>query len=546
MTRIELGTGVNADKYTPVDVTYNRVTKDGNIGVIAYLVGSHFNERIDGIVTASSDGLIENDSLATNGGKLEITGDSDAGESLSTKSATHSTFMYMWPKTQIHGNSEIAVAQVGEITPGVAYTSKMRTKFEDLATGDKIIIDLDPGNSVAVTDPILSLKEEKNGTITTLASFTLPTGNTTIDWQLKFLDEGVSKFSYKTTTGKPILLWRGDFTADVAECKVMHEFLTNESSPTRTVKTDFLWIFYKSIFTGFDIPPADKYKANVIIWDQNNTETEADWIRVFSKDHKFIGERVVENGIVRIRFKTTPKIEVSGWKTSGTPGWEVIGSVIPTNTTGTVATNLLDVVINSFNDSACIITGKFGLLDYRITMRKGMPYFRIRLNSKKFTFQTTKERFALSAKTEDTNLKDYNQKFSDDTNRGNPLNLAVPESISTFTEDSNVDRGLNHIDDNWFSVYNLTSDDLVGWFGSLLIPNSLEVEATNATTLDEIRMGFRQNTAVAIGVLNSSPTTVFNGVPQMFNPGNDDSYVKWQANSSVFDMSQSPFVRRRR
>lgn len=545
MTRIELGTGVNASGYTPVDLTYKRTTADGDIGIISYLVGTHFNERLDGIITASDDGAIENDSITTSGGKLEISGDSDVGESLSTKSATHSTFMYFWPKTNIHGNAEIAVAQVGEITPGVAYTSKCRTKFEDLATGDKIIIDLDPGNSVANTNPVLSLKEEVNGTETTLATYTLDAGETKIDWQLKFLDEGVTKFSYKTPTGSPTLLWRGDLNADIGECKVMHELLTNEASPTRTVKFDFIWIIYKSIFAGYDEPPEDKYLACVCIYDTNGTETEADWIKVYSKDHNFVGDRVVENGLIRIRFKTTPEIEIKGYN-SGTQAYDLIGSILPESTSGNLATNLLDVIFRKFNDSAVVITAKFGILDYRITMRKGMPYIRVRLNSQQMTFKTTKERFALSANTEDTNLKDYNQKYSDDANRGNPLNLAVPETISTFTYDSDVDRGLNHIDDNWFGVYNLASTDVVGWIGTILIPNSLEIEATDATTLKEIRFGWLRNNVVSIGVLNSLPTQTFNGVPRPFHPGNDDDYVKWHANSAIFDMAQSPFVRKRR
>ena len=544
MTRIEMGTGVGATGFNPVDFSYLRDTEDGKIPIITYLVGSHFNERLDGIITASDSGLIENDTIVTSGGKLEITGDSDVGESLSTKSATHSTFMYMWPKTQIHGNSEIAVAQVGEITPGIVYTSRMRTTFEDLSNNDKIIIDLDPGNSVANTNPVLSFREETEGIITTLATFVLPAGVITIDWQIKFLDEGVTKFSYKLPTGVPTLLWRGDLTADLAECKVIHEFLTNEATPTRTVKIDFLWIFYKSIFTGYDIAPEDKYKANIKIFDTNGTETESDWVRVNAKDHSFLGDRVIENGLIRIRFKETPEVEISGWDAVST--WVVLGSILPLNSTGTSASTLLDVIITGFNDSSCTITAKFGILDYRITMRKGMPYVHFKLNSEQFVFKTTKERFALSARTEGTNLKDYNQLSSDDTNRGNPLNLSSPETISIFTEDSDVDRGLVHVDDNWFAVYNLTSSDTVGWIGTTLLPVELEIEATNATTLKELRFGFRKNTAISIGALNSSPTTKFSGIPKPFFPGDDDAYVKWSANGSIFDLAQNPFVRKRR
>ena len=543
MTRIELGTAVDAINITPIDYSYIRTTEDGDIPVVSYLLGSHFNERLDGIITASSSGAIENDTITVSGGKLIISGDADAGNTLSTKSATHSTFMYFWPKTIIHGNAEIAISQVGEITPGVKYTHRMRTKFEDLSTGDKIYIDLDSGNSVTNTLPNLSIKEEVDDVETELASFTLPSPEISIDWQLKFLDEGVTKFYYKTNTGLPILLWKGDINANLAECKCLHELITNEASPTRSVKTDFIWIFYKSIYTGYDRPDLTSDAGNNYIFDQMGTETEADWQRVFSKDHQFVGDRIVDNGLIRIRFKSTPKIEFYGY--SGT-AWILLGSVLPETSVGILATSLTDVIFSSFNESDITIIAKFGILDYVMKMRKGMPYVRIILNSSQFTFSTTKQRFALSANTEDTNLLDYNMKNSDNTNRGNPLNLSSPETISIFTEDSDVDRGLNHIDDNWFAMYNLTNPDTICWIGSVFIPNSLEIEATNATSLKEIRFGWRNNNIIAIGMLQTNPLQVSNGVPKPFIPSVDDEYVKWRANAAIFDMDQSPFLKKRR
>lgn len=58
-SRIETGTGVGASGFTPVDFSYNRMTKDGPISIISYLVGSQFNERLDGVITSSSEGLME-------------------------------------------------------------------------------------------------------------------------------------------------------------------------------------------------------------------------------------------------------------------------------------------------------------------------------------------------------------------------------------------------------------------------------------------------------------------------------------------------------
>ena len=178
MTRIELGTGIGATSLNPISFAYERVGKDGSIPVISYLIGSHFNERIDGVVTASSTGTIENDTLTFSGGKLEIAGDDDATEARSTKVATHSTFMYFWPKSRIHGNSEIPVIQVPEISASVKHTLRMRTAFTDLDNGDALYVDLDAGNDGAgsgpATQPQLTFKEKRGSLVTTLASFDLP------------------------------------------------------------------------------------------------------------------------------------------------------------------------------------------------------------------------------------------------------------------------------------------------------------------------------------------------------------------------------------
>lgn len=541
-----MGTGVNASGFTPIDFTYKRKTKDGDISQITYLIGSHFNERKDGVVTGSTTGPMENNTTIFSGGKLELAGDSDVTEAIASNNATHSTFMYFYEKTRIQGNSEIAVAQVGEKTPTNKFVHRMRTTFVDLATTDELIIDLEAGNSVSNTDPEFLIKQIKGGTETTLATFTLPTGNTSIDWEIRFREDGLTKISYKTITEKPVVLFRGDITADIAECKVVHKFMTEEDTPTRTVKTDFLWIYYPAIFSGYDIDFDDKSKGIIKIWDQNNTETESEWLRVRTKTHKFVGERVVENGLIRMRFKSTPELELYGWDNTSSI-WSYLGSILPENDNGDLASTLHDVIIETFTKSEAEIIAKWGILDYRINFRKGLPWVRILLNSKELTFKTTKARFALSANTEATNLTKWNQLGSDDTDRGNPLGTYQgATNPQIFTEDNNVDTGLNHIDDNWFAFYDKLSTDIVAWIGSLLIPVTLEVEATSTSALKEVRFGWRQRNYINIGYLESDMVTTINGIPKGFFAGTDDTYVKWRANGSIFDMRQRPFVRKRR
>jgi len=550
MTRIEIGTAVGAKEFIPIDFNYKRTTKDGVMEIISYLVGTHFNERIDGVVTASSTGSIENDTLTFTSSKLEIAGDDAVGEATSTKIATHSTFMYFWPKTRIQGNAEIPVNQVPEISSNQKHLLRMRTIFTDVSSSDELIIDLEAGNdgagSGAATDAELSLKETHGGITTTLATFNIPPTDLKIDWQIKFLDEGLTKVFYKTLAGSPTLLWKGTLTATVSECKVSHELHTNEDTPTRTVKTDFLWIFYPGIFAGYDIDMKDRMKGAVKIFDQNNTETESNWIRVYSKDHLFAGERVVENGLVRFRFKNTPEIQVYGWDDAAST-YDIVGSIIPQDNAGNVAGKLQDVIFDKLNRSEAEIIVKFGIVDYNINFRKGMPWAWIKLNSKRMTFATTKERFALSANTPGTNLTKWNQEHSDDANRGNPLGTyQSATNPQIFTEDNNADTGLQHIDDNWFAVYTPGNQDIVGWLGPTLIPVTLEVEATSTSALKEIRFGWRQSVIVGVGVLDGSPNTLIGGTPEIFNAGNDDTYVKWRANMSIFTYDQKPIMRKRR
>jgi hypothetical protein len=552
MTRVELGTGVGATNFTPTDFSYTRTTKDGEIPIVNYLLGSHFNENLDGMFTFSNSTNLENGSITNSGGKLLIAGDAPVGESNETNRATHSTFAYLWPKTKIHSKLEIPVSQVTEISPGVAYDLIARTVVEDISTGDQIIVELHAGNTGAGTGPEtnawLVLREYVSGVATNLATVSLATSTeTTVDWQFKFLEEGVSKFSYKTATGEATVLWRGDFKADIAECKVFHELETNEATPTRTVSFDYIWILYKSLFVGFDIPLEKKELGTVVIFDTNNTEVEADWLQVYSKDHRFVGDKVLDNGIVRMRLKSTPEVEIWGWQTFGTPAWVKLGSYIPKNSANTKATNLVDSIIKKYNNSVCVLDVNFGIVSQTFRISKGMSYIRIRSDSKYFDFiPTTKERFALSSDIPGTNLTKWSQEGSHLSNRGNPLGTYQgATNPNVFTFNLNADTGLGKVDDVWYAMYNNTMDDVVCWLATSLKPNALEVEATSTTELKEVRYGFDSSVLIAIGALNSNPTTITSNKPKPFFPGGEDEYVKWKANAAIFAFGQNPFVRKR-
>jgi hypothetical protein len=47
-------------------------------------------------------------------------------------------------------------------------------------------------------------------------------------------------------------------------------------------------------------PPADKGKGDAKVYDQMGTATESDWHRVYSNDHDYAGDMVIENGLIRL------------------------------------------------------------------------------------------------------------------------------------------------------------------------------------------------------------------------------------------------------
>jgi len=539
MGRLSLSPPVGSDGFNPIDKSYERVTKGGIVPVINFLLGSHYNVRVGGDISISSVGLITNDTLKAINGKVEIAAESTDGSEVE-KIGAFTAFMYFYPGVRIVGQSEIQDDNVGG---GPVPVQRLRYVYEDLGTTDQIIIDFEGGDGNAN----LILREKVDGTTSTIISQAITAGVKNVFWELDFLEDGVTKFHFKEPSGTKTRIFNGDLTANIAEAKVSVKNILDQQS-TKTLKSDFMWIFYPNVFVGYNIKVlTNKTLGRIRVFDQNNTEVEANWIEVFSGDHKFEGERVIENGMIRCRFRaTTAVMEVFGWNVTSV-SWESIGDVTPQNTSGTEATTLNDVIIERFNDSHMRIVAKYGLVDHTVDMKRGGPYVHISMNSKRIKFATTTRRFALSTDV-NTDIPDFNQVNTDDINRGNPLNLSPTNNPFVFTNDSNINTGLLKLDDNWFGWYDETdSNNMVGWLGALKRPTGLKVSATSATALSNIEWTFDIDPCVvSIGVLESDPTATVNGIPKPFNIANVDTYVKWRANESIFGFNQKVFLRRRR
>ena len=536
MAHISLSPPSKAKTFTPLSKAYDRTTKDGDVPVINFLVGSQYNARIGGQMNITEVGSIEPGStVKAVSGKLEITADATSGTI--EKIATFVSFMYFFPGVHIGGNCEVQDDDVGS---GPIPVQRCRYLYEDLATGDQIIIELQGGDGNAQ----LVFSEKVDGTVTALVTQEITAGVKIVDWELDFLEDGITKFHFKEPSGTKTRIFNGTLKVDIAEAKCSVSLVLDQIVP-KTIKSDFMWIYYPNVFIGYDVALVDRLSGRIRVFDDDGFPSdETKWIEVFSGDHEFTGQRVIENGLIRIIFKSTPEMEVWGWDTA-TVTWISIGSIVPVSSQGDLATSLQDVIFERYNDSHVKLIVKYGIVDHIVDMKRGGPYVRIVMNSKEVRVTTTKERFALSTDVS-TDIPDFNQVNTDDTNRGNPLNLSPTNNPFVFTNDSNVNTGLLLLDDNWFGWYNDNATDMVGWLGVAKRPTGLIVTATSATQLEKIDWTFDKDMVISIGILPSTPSVDVNGIPTPFNIGSIDEYVKWRANESQLGFNQRMFLRKKR
>ena len=536
MGHLSISPAKGADTFTPLTKSYDRIGKDGAIPQVNYLMGSQYNIKIDGEISTTSVGNITNDTLKAVSGKLEIVGESVDGTEVE-KQGAYVTFTYFYPGLKIVGESEIQDADVGS---GPVPVQRISHVFEDLATTDRFIVDLQGGDGNAQ----LVIREKVSGTTTDLATVELPTGVINVKWELDFQEDGITKFYYKIPSGSRTRIFNGTLKAKLGESKAVVKLVLDQQA-TKTVKSDFLLFYYPNINLGYDVDISTRLSGRIKIFDTDNEVLESDWIEVFSGDHDFTGERVIENGFIRIWFKTTPSMKVYGWSI-GSASWELASTVIPVSTQSDLATSLQDIVFRAYNDSFIKINVKYGIVDHLIDMKRGQPYVRIVSNSRELRIDNTTRRFVLSTDVS-ADIPDFNQNNSDNANRGNPLNLSPTNNPFTFTDDNDINTGLDRLDDSWYAWYDETdSNNMVGWMAVAKQPTGLVVTATSATELEKATWTWDADGIFTMGILESDPTTKIGGIPKPFSIGIIDEYVKWRANESIYGFNQRGIIRRKR
>jgi len=534
MAHITLSVPKGATTFNPIVPSYERDSKDGLIPVINFLLGSHYNARIGGEISISSTGDITGDSLKAVNGKLEIVLDAVTGTV--TKTGAFVSFMYFYTGVKVVGQLEVQDDNVGS---GPVPIQNVRYTFEDLGTTDKIEIILEGHDGNAR----IRLRETVDQVATDLVIQPITAGVKVVDFELDFIEDGKTKFFFFEPGGTKTRIFNGDLSADIAECKVNVTATLDQTVP-KTLKSDYMWIFYPSTSVTYDVPLATRLLGRCRIFDDKGFPAdETKWKEVFSSDVPYTGQRVVENGLIRIIFKTTPEMEILGWDGAA---YVTTGSVIPVSSLGDLATTLHDVIFERFTDGHIKIIVKYGLLDHIVEMHRGNPFVRVAANSKKIRVDTDKPRFGLSTDVV-TDIPDFNQNNVGDVNRGNPLNLSPTVNPFTFTNDSNINTGLLLLDDNWMAWLDTTKTaDVLGWAGCIKRPTGMVLTADSATDLGKIDWTFAEDIIMGFGVLSGDSNTLVNGIPKTLNIGNVDEYVKWRANESVFNFNQKLFLRKKR
>ena len=560
MTRLSIATPTGASGFQPLGKVYDRATKDGNVPITTFLIGSQYNIIPDGTLNAVTDGTyMASNTMTTASSKLQLAGQSNSAGNTGKNIASYSTFTYLYPKTKIVGHSELAVSTTSGSPKPV---HRIRYKYEDIITTDALIVDWEVDPSTGA-NAVLNFRQKVNGVESVLGTYSAPAGDTQIYWEIRYLEEGVTKLYYKRASGTRTRLYRGSPTADLAECKCSVEYWTSEAT-VRTVKSDFMFIWYPSAHLQYQASLANLLLGNCKVFDTKNL-AEASWVRVYSGDHEFKGNRIIENGLLRMEITTDPKIKFYGWNVTNS-AYEYIGALIPVDSNENFSTTLHDVLFTQLTKSRMAFTVKFGIIDFVIDFHRGSPYARIRADTKRYRFETNKARLALSADYANEKLVNWNQETSDDSGKGNPLNLSNPvfqatafqasAFMTTFsnavnpyplTNDTNATTGIQNINDNWFAFYDIDKvSDTVGFIGVLKKPTGITIKGATASALEYVEYTFDKNMAIGVGMLEASTGSKIAGIPLAFHIGTQDTYVKWRANESVTSFGQRQFARRKR
>lgn len=529
MTRLTIAVSGDNETFAPVSSALIRRTKSGPLNVVIMFFGTDYNISMAGVLQSTTKGNVINDTISVADSKVKLEAQSGNTED-ATLIGGFTSFMYFYPKLKIRGHLEISESS-DSTTPMPNLEGNYQ--FTDLVTGNVLKFNL----RRKLANNVFELIKIIDGVSTVIADVELPAGVLEYDFEFRYLENGKSKLFNVTYSTKGLMTfkreWIGNLGFNPAECSV-NVSLTNGSATTlKHMKSDSIFLKYPNIYLGYDPVDGESYfTGQIIVYDDINSVNEDDWVRVISRDYQFIGNRIIENGIIRIVITTNkPIIELYGWNyTKEIPGWEYTGKMIPLSDDLEESIKLQSVLIDHINVNQIRLKVNFGSTIYVIRMSRGSPFINIfSTASRNIKIVVPATRFIGDFMTE--NNYDLKSSFT----KGNPIfRNAVEEEIT------NVDPN-----DNYWGWYTSTlASEVVGWLSNFIKPTKIKIKRVELG-LEFLFTYDKSVNILGFGVLPGSPSNVVNDVPLPFAIGNIDDYVKWRANEAMVSFRQDNFLRRR-
>ena len=394
MTRLTMATAGDPLTFRPVTSSIVRTSKDGAVDVIIMLVGTDYNIKMDGILQEDATGDIEpsTQDIDVNNGFLELKAEQKtAGITVANLIGTFSSFMYFYPGTIVKGH--LKLDETSHATPVPELEAHYH--FKDLLSKDELFFRLIRKENELTFEAVEIVDAVENIIFTVvLASM--------VDeyfFEFRFLKDGKSKLfridNWKTSTQTKVRVWIGSLKAKLGECNVSAH-LHNIEETLHTMSSDFLFIDYPLVFLKYDRTDAQRLIGRIRMYDDLNDPVEANWREIRSRDYKFEGNRIIENGMIRIIIKTVdPVIEIWGWNyENALPSWELAMTFIPDTDADISSLKVQNLVFEYFSFEQLKCHVNFGTTIYSFIMSRGDPYITMLNTGKtKFKIQSAKDRF---------------------------------------------------------------------------------------------------------------------------------------------------------
>ncbi len=443
MTRLTINVTGDPLTFRPVTSSIVRQSRTGNVNVVIMLFGTHYNIKMDGILQLDNTGDVETStlSLAVANSLVNLSMERESGGTgIPTQIATFSSFMYFYVGLKIIGHLKLDETSHAPTVPAL----EAHYHFKDLLSEDELIFRLIRNEF----NLLFEMVEIVAGVEKIIYSENLAVGVDEIYFQFVHLEQGKSKLftfeDYAKLTQVKTRKWIGNTNAKIGECNVsLHHH--NEEETLHTASSDLIFMQYPEIFLKFDRESTDRFIGHIQMYDDNNTEVEVDWNEIRSRDYKFTGNRVIENGMIRIIIKTdNPVIEVYGWNYKAVfPAWEKTMEIIPESDSGVNSLKIQDIKFEYFNKNQLKGEINFGSSFYSFIISRGDPYITM-VNKEKlsFRFKTELDHFIGDFANEVNSYTPKNSNLS-----GNPLFEFASGTVvlaTVLAGDDLVVNGLNY------------------------------------------------------------------------------------------------------